>query len=207
MPDYDGLITTTAKDDDVVRVYPSALVQIYTSGTATLVAEVTADENGHFTVATLATGKYDIKVDGKLRGVLQHVKADHTHPAKQTWTWFLSGAINSDSGEVNTRAVFGAAVAGQITEIGICLENVGATGDCTVHLLKGQSGQATALSVASDSAWSYRIFPQSAQKRFLYIASPLTIPLIPNDCVTLGIDYTAGTIEGLSVWMTFSPNA
>jgi hypothetical protein len=203
--DFTDVAVQKSLDTDILRVYPGALVQIYNSVTGALAAEVTADADGVWSVASLPTGQYDIKVDGVLRKSVHHVKSDHTHVAVQTWRFFKSGAITADQQEVNTMPVFGTAVAGAIERIIITVENVDSSGDMTVHLLAGQKGQASTLTIASDSIWNYQVNPGSSQRRFMYVASPSSLNLSADDTVTLGIDWTANTVEGLTVTVIFRP--
>lgn len=207
MGDYYNSITRKSQNSDVVRVYSGALVQIYQSGTNTLVTEVICDESGGFSIPSLTTGKYDVKVDGQLRFTFHHVTIDHKHTPDRQWKFSKSGSISGDQAEINTMDVFGTGVAGAIVYAAVTCQSVGATGDATVHILSGPANGASALTIASNSIWQHRIFPQAARNRYFFEDLAPTIPAITaGQSVTLGIDYTAGTVEGLTVLLIFRPS-
>lgn len=207
MSDYGDIVTTRAIDSAIVRVYPKAVVDIYTSGTETLIDSVVADENGAWSVNTLATGKYDIKVDGKLVRTIHHVKADHVHSSDETWIFFHSGAVSADFDANNTHRTFGTGVGGTIIGIKVQAHYVDATGDATVHILKGASGGGSNLTMASNSVWNHRIYPASAEYRYLHEDSSPGITLSADDVVQLGIDHVATTVEGVTVTLIFRPSS
>jgi hypothetical protein len=188
-----------------LRVYPGAVVDIYTSGTDTLIDSVVADANGYWSVATLASGKYDIKVDGNLVRTLHFVKADHSHSPDETWVFFHSGALSADSDAVNTRRTFGSDVVGSLIKVKVQAHYVDATGDATVHLLKGASGGGTNLVFASDSVWSHQINPGSAEYRYLYADNSPGVSLAADDVIQLGLDHTATSVQGITVVAIFRP--
>jgi hypothetical protein len=206
MTDFQDRITRVAEDSNILRIYPNVLVQIYLSGTATLVYEGTSDSDGNFTVPTLATGKYDIRIDGQVVHTFHHVTTTHTHSADRTWTFKKLAAITGDQDEDKSMEVYGSSVAGSIVSISVMAENVDATGDIIVHILKGVGNGASALTYASNSVWQYRIHPIAAKKRFFYEDLAPNIVVSGNDTLTLGIDYTATTVEGLTVVAIFRPN-
>ena len=205
MSDYSGNATRVAVDSDILRIYPNALIQIFIAGTDTLEWEDTADQYGNWSVPTLATGKYDIKIDGQIRATIHHVTADHTHNPDETWQFFKSGQINSDAGEVNTMQVCGSDVAGSLAKVMVVVQNVDITADVTVHILKGAAGGAGVLALATDSVWNYRVNPGSAQKRFLHVDNNPGISIAADECITVGYDYTAGGVYGLTVLCIFRP--
>lgn len=192
---------------EIVRVYPTVLVQVYQAGTSTLVAEVTTDKAGNFSIGTLPTGVYDFKVDGKLIKTYHHVRATHTHKADLPFSFFLSGSITADQDEVATVPVFLAPEAGSIVRITVTAENVDVTGDVTVHLLKGAKDGASALTVASNSIWSHQINPGVAGRRYGYDDDAPGLGLLADDVVTIGIDHVANTVAGLQVLALFRPDA
>jgi len=206
MGDYHDTVTRKAVDSTILRVYPGAVVSVYTSGTSTLIAQVTADANGNWSVASLSNGKYDIKVDGQLVRTIQFVKSDHTHKSDQTWIFFHSGALTVDFDADNAHQVFGTEEAGSIIKIKVQASFVSAVGDVRVHLLKGASGGASALTFAADSAWNHRINPLAIKYRYLYVDSNPGITMAINDVIQLGVDYTALSVEGLTVIVIFRPN-
>jgi hypothetical protein len=205
MADYGDVLFRMIEGSDVVRVRSGGLVQVYESGTATLTWEGTADNNGNWTVNALPTGKYDVKVDGQLARTIHHVKADHVHSPDESWRFFKSGAITGDQDEVNTMPIYGGDAAGSIVKVIITSQTVDATGDVTVHLLKGAAGGASVLTVAADSTWNHKINPGGAEKRYLHVDNNPGITVSANECVTLGIDHTANTVEGLTVLVVFRP--
>jgi hypothetical protein len=149
---YGNLVTRVVEGGDIVRVDPGALVQIFTADTDTLITEVTADANGFFEVASLAAGEYDIKVAGRKVRTISHIPSDHTHPVTRSFQFFVSGAITGDQEEVNTVQVFGVNEAGTIVGIRVNAQYVDATGDVTVHLLRGIVNGATAMTIALNSS-------------------------------------------------------
>jgi hypothetical protein len=205
--DYGDFVFRLPEGSDIIHVYPNALVQIYQSGTDTLVTEVSADANGNWQIPVLALGKYDVKVDGKLSRTIHHVPYDHTHSPDQSWQLFKSGSITGDQDESNTMQVFGTDVAGDIVQIKILAEHVDATGNLTVHLLKGIVNGATTMTVATNSVWSHQINPGSEKYRYQHIDNTPGITLAIGDAVTIGIDHTANTVEGLTILLMFRPEA
>ncbi len=206
MSDYSGNATRVAVDSDILRVYPNALIQIYTSGTDSLIWEDSADQYGNWSVPTLVTGKYDIKIDGQIRATIHHVTHDHNHTPDESWEFFKSGAISVDAGEVNTMQVCGSDVAGSLVKVMLLVESVDATADITVHILKGAAAGADALVLATDSVWNYRVNPGSIQRRFLHVDNNPGISIAADDCVTVGYDYAAGSVNGLTVVCIFRPS-
>lgn len=203
MSDFSDIVYRKVIGSDVLRIYPRALVQIYVTNTTTLVAEVTADENGEWAINSLDTGAYDVKVDGKLVKTLHFVKANHTHRYPETWSFLVSGAVTGDSGEVITRPVYGSDVAGSITQVKIVTSNVDATGNVAVHILRGPRDGALALSIATNSVKTYTINPGSAKKRYMIVDNVPDITVGANQMVTIGIDHTSNTVEGITVWLIF----
>lgn len=205
--DYGDFVFRLPAGSDIIHVYPNALVQIYQSGTDTLVTEISADANGNWQVPVLPIGKYDIKVDGKLSQTIHHVPYDHSHSADESWPFFKSGSITGDQGESNTMQVFGTNVAGEIVKIKVLAEHVNATGNIMVHLLKGIANGVSAMTIAANSVWSHQIHPGSEKYRYLHIDNTPGITLAIDDAVTIGIDHTADTVEGLTVLLVFRPEA
>lgn len=183
--------------------------KIYHAGTATLVASGTTDSNGYVTVASLPSGHYDIKVNDTTVFTFNHIKYDDFNAPARTWQVFQSGSISADSGEASSLPVFAPSVIGKIKSLTVNVEHIGATGDITIHVLVGDKAGASALTVASNSIYSYRAYPQAEQYRH---SSGLIIPttdIIIQDtqAATIGWDYAAGTVEGLNVVMIFKPSA
>ena len=206
MADYNDIATRIAVNSEILRVYPNAVVTILETGTSNVVDEVSADENGNWEIATLDTGIYDISIDGAVRATFHFVRADHKHLPDESWTFFKSGSITADQDEVNTMPVYGSDVAGEIIKIMITAQSVDATGDVTVHVLKGASGGGSILTVASDSEWNHQISP-GAKKRYLYVDNNPGIDVAINEAVTIGLDWVANAIEGINVLVVFRPTA
>lgn len=207
MADYQDIVTQKSLDSTIIRVYPNANVEIYISGTSTLVTSVSADSNGIWSVATLDTGKYDIKVDGSIVRTIHFVKSDHVHKADQTFTFFVSGSITADQEPAITVPSFGVSESGDIIEIKVNAVHVDATGDLTVHLCKGAKDGASAATMAGNSVWNYRINPGAEKYRFMYSDTAPAIALAADDVLQIGLDHTANTIEGVSVTVVFRPDA
>lgn len=189
-----------------VYVYQNALVQVYESGTSNLVTEVASDKWGNYYVASLPTGKYDIKVDGQLRKTIHHVTADHTHTPDRILTWHAAGTISSDLEESSARPVFVVPAAGSIISIEAVFQHLGATGDAAIHLLGGASDAATALTLASNTLWSYRFQLGVEKYRAKYVDSAPALAVTAGQAFTIGANYTAGTVEGASLVAVFRPS-
>jgi len=202
--DKQGIGFRLFTDSTVLHIRPNSTVELYDAGTMDLIWSGTTDANGWFSVSTLATGHYDLKVDGIQVSSFHHVKADHSHEATETLSFFISGGITGDQDEVNTLPVFAPGVAGAIEKIEITA-GADATGDITVHLLQGATAGASALTVVSDSVWSHQINPGSAKYRWSHIDSNPGVSLSASQAVTIGIDWTANSISGLCVNVIFRP--
>ena len=157
MSDYCDIATRSAIGSDELRKYPNAHVQIFTAGTLTLIWEDIADADGHWAVDTLATGKYDIKVDGVLVDTIHFVRADHTHTPDQCWPMSRSGAITGDIEADANCPIFVAPVAGTIIRVMLTAHLVGVGGDIRVHLLKGAADGSANITCASNSVWNRRV--------------------------------------------------
>lgn len=205
MADYQDIAVRKEQASDILRIYPNALVQIYETGTDTLVTEVIADEYGVWSINTLETGIYDIKIDGRLRKTFHFVKADHIHEPDQSWIFSKLEAVSGDSHESSSMQIYSSDVAGNIEKIIITVQSIDATGDMTIHLLRGSSNGASALQFPADSVWNHRINPGSAYNRFVYVDNNPGVEIAVNQALTLGIDYTAGTIAGINVITIFRP--
>ncbi len=205
MADYQDSAFRLAPDSDIVRIDPGALVQIYEAGTDTLVTEVTADNDGNWSVPTLATGTYDIRIAGKIVKTIQHVKADHTHAVEPTWGFSATGAITADLAESDQHLIHVSPVSGTIVAIRVVAQHVTAAGDITVHLLKGASGGASALTLSS-TVWNHRINPGAEEYRYAHSDENPGITVAANDCIELGIDYHASGVSGVTVDVVFRPD-
>ena len=204
MSDFYGVATRLLTDSQVMHVRPGTAVQLYTAGTSTLIWSGTADANGVYIVPTLATGQYDVKVDGVLVHSFHHVKADHVHTADQEHQFFVSGAITADQDEVITLPAFAPGVAGDIIAIRITART-DATGDLTVHLLRGSTTGTTALTVASNSVWSKQVAPAAVRYRWADLDANPGVTLTATQALALGIDWTANAVSGLCVTVVFRP--
>ena len=205
MADYYDLVTRLAIGSDILRVYGGALVQLYETGTSNLTWEGTADDSGEWTATGLSTGIYDIVVDGNIIKIIHFVDADHVHNIDQTWVFQIPGSITADQDEINTMMIFGSDVAGGIVKVTVIAQKCTDTSDITVHILKGDSDDITEtdLTVASDSEWSHRIFPEDAQNRYMYSDTNPGISVAAGEVVTIGIDYVAAGCAGVILLVTF----
>ena len=206
MSDFEDVLTRTALDCDILRLRPSAYVQIFTSGTATQVWEGVTDALGHFAVPTLATGKYDLKVDGALVKTFHHVTHDHTHN-DQTWIMSRLGAIGATKNEDSNCAVFSTGVAGKIVKLAAVAELVAPAGDVTIHLLKGAATGTALLTCASNSSWNRRFYNSAGFNKYRYAevdANP-DISVAANEAVTMGAVYAVTGVEGLTLLAVFRP--
>lgn len=208
MGDYHDIVTRKAVDSTLLRVYPGAVVEIYDAGTANLVDSTTADSNGAWSVATLADGKYDIKVDSQLVRTIHHVNFGHTHKSNLAFQLHRNGAVTGDVNPGSTiDQVFAAPESGVIEQIILGVQHVDATGDVTVHLLKGTSAGGSTLAFATDSIWSHRVNPGGEQYRYIHIDSSPGLTVAANDVFQLGLDWTANTVEGVSLTLVYRPDA
>jgi hypothetical protein len=208
MSDYCDIATRVAPDSDIVRLAPGKLVQFFISGTATLQAEANADAYGRVNIASLPTGKYDVKVDGQIVKTIQHILADHTHQADRTLTFFVSGAVTGDANESNTQRVYGVSAAAKIIAIRVIAETITNVGDVTVHILRGSAGGAAQLTFAADSQWSQRLYVGGGSTVYRHMPAPATpdIQLNANDTVTIGIDHVADGVSGITVELIVRPD-
>ena len=209
MTDFVRELFKMGPDGIIPFPYANASYKIYNAGTATVVASGTTDNNGYVIVATLPSGHYDIKINDTTVYTFQHIKYDDFNAPARTWQVFIGEAINADSDEVSSIPVFAPGVLGKIQSYTVTVEHVGATGDITIHPLVGDANGSAALTVASNAVEpSHRVYPQV--EKYRYSSAPIiptTDIIIENDqAVTIGWDYVAGTIAGLSVVMIFKPN-
>lgn len=204
--DYEGIGFRLFPDSSVLHIRPNSSVEIFDAGTANSVWTGTTNADGWFSVPTLATGHYDLKVDGVQVSSFHFVDADHSHSATETVQFFVSGAITADQDEVDTLPVFAPGVAGDIEKIEVTGRS-DATGDLTVHLLRGVINGASALTVASNSVWQRQVNPGGATYRYAYIDSSPGVAVSATQAVTIGIDWTANSVSGLCVTVTFRPTA
>jgi hypothetical protein len=201
MADYTDTVTRVAQDSEVLRVYPNALVSLYTSGTSTLVAEVAADAYGKFTISDLPRGVYDVKVNGQLQKTIHFVPGD---PDKQ-WTFFFEGSISSDDDVVHSTPDYFTDVAGKIIQVRLVVKSTTGTSNATIHLVSGPSG-ASELTMAADSIWSHQVFPGDNTYRYNHVDLTPDITLAANDVVQMGVDNTVGGTNGVSIHCVFRPD-
>lgn len=191
-------------DSDSVRIYPGAVVQLFMKDTATLKWEGTADADGAFTVVDLPTGQYDLKVDGNFVKTINHILATEARDA--IITWFKSGTVSGDFDHDANNPAYVCPFKGTVESIEILVSRINASTDATFHLLKG-TGHAAYLTIATESAWDYRVFPGEAGTYYYFKyddASP-AISFDAGDVLALGIDYTAGDLTGVQVQITLRP--
>jgi hypothetical protein len=207
MTDFRSIITMLEPDGVLSLVMANAAYKIVEHGTSNIKASGNTDSEGNITVQTLPSGHYDIIINGEIRHSFHHVTYDYATKFPEAWIFPVAGTISSDSGESANIPVFAPGVAGRIESTVYTVEHIVATGDVTVHLLGGDTGGASALTVAANSLASYRAFPQAEQYRHssgIIIPDPV-IPITADQAVTIGWDYVAGTVEGLTVKVIFKP--
>jgi len=201
--DYQDVAYRIAVESDIVRVYPNAPWIIYAAGTLTpVVASGTADADGIINIETLATGQYDLHVDGMLRKSFHHIKTDYVQKHAQTWKVFIPGSITSDVNENNAHEIYFTAAAGKILKVRVIVQHADATANATIHILKGAPSGGAALAFATDSIWSVQCNPQSAVYRWSH-PETVSLAIEAQKNITIGIDWVAGTIEGVTVLMVF----
>lgn len=202
---YEDSLTRNEVDSTQLRINPGVAFSVYEYGTATLVMSGVSGTDGKITITDITTGKYDIKVGGEIVKSFEIVTVDYGTKHPESWQVHIAGTISGDSDQSPNVPVFMPGRAGVIERIQFIVEHIDATGDVTAHILKGTAGGAAALAVATDSAYSKQIAPGSEQ----YNAGGVdvtTLAVAANEAVTVGIDYTAGTVEGLTVLMIFKPD-
>lgn len=209
MSDYSDIVTTRQADSSILYVLPNASVKVYGAGTANLVWSGQADVNGVFTVPDLATGKYDIKVATDAGEVLLRtivfVTVEHVQARPETLVFRIDGTISGDVEESSNLEIFAPQQAGKIERVNFVFSHLSSDADCVIHILKGAVNDADALTIATDSVHSIAVAPGS--EYYGYANSDQTeISVAANERVTIGVDYTAGTIEGLTVAAIFKPN-
>lgn len=202
--DYQELIYRTEADSDILRLYANATVVIYTAGTVTpVVWSGNADNFGVLNITTLATGWYDLYVGGIYVKSFHHVTADYATKHPETWIATVTGTISADVNENSNSALFYTPVAGKILKVTVIAQEVGATGDAYVHILKGAASRAAALTFAADSIWSARCYPLAAVYGWVYDVPAANLAIEAAKTVTIGIDYVAGTVKDVTVAMIF----
>lgn len=198
--DRTELITRVAPNSEILRVYPHAAWSIYAAGTTTpLVASGAADQFGNVSITTLATGHYDMYVDGLMRGSFHHVKADYVQKHPETLTFHIPGTVSGDLEEDENVEQFYAEVVGKILKIKVVVHYADATGDATVHILKGSSQRAAALTVADDSIWSVQCNPGSAVYDWGHVETDANLAIEAQKVLAIGVDFTAGTVKGITL--------
>jgi len=121
--------------------------------------------------------------------------------------YFKGGPITGDQDESNTLMIYGSEVAGTITSVLVLVQEVGASGDMYVHILKGVSEGEAILTVAGDSVWNHRVNPGSAINRYMHEDNNPGIDVAAGETITIGIDFVATAVKGLSVLMVFEPTS
>ena len=205
MADYSDSIQHILPDSDVVRARPSTLVQIFASGTETLVWEGTTDRAGNFEVDSLPTGKYDLRIDGVRRQTFHHVKADHVHGTDQTWVWHRE-VVSSDTDQTDDIPIFAPGIAGSIIRLTVTAHYLNTSANAKVHVIAGAGNGAAALTFSGASRWNYEIQPPGSVKHgFVHVDANPGVTIAADDIVTMGIDYIAATIQGVTLVAIFRP--
>jgi len=86
----------------------------------------------------------------------------------------------------------------------LAVENVDATGNVVIHLLKGSSYGSTALGLTASAA-SITVNPGAVYKRFVQ-QKKVDIPINANDCFLLGAAFTAAAVGGVTLIVHFVPD-
>jgi len=201
LADYSNSIFRVLPDSDVVRVNSNRLVQVFESGTDTLVWEENADQNGFYEISSLPTGHYDTRVDGVRVESFHHVKADHTHNIEPTWVWHKTGTISADMNQDDDVPIFYPGVAGTIIRLTVTAHYVTSGGDIRVHLLAGSGS--SQLTFASDSQWEHQVNPGSVTYGYYHVDSNPGITIAATERVAMGLDYTATTVQGVTLTAAF----
>jgi len=202
--DYQDVIFRTEPDSDLIRLFPNSPIVIYAAATTTpVIWSGNADQFGVVNVASLPTGWYDIYVGGLFFKSLNHVTADYAMKLPELWVSKVTGTISADVNEDENHAIFYTAVAGKILKVTVIAEYVGATGDAYIHILKGASSRVAALAFATDSIWSARCYPLAAVYGWVHNVPAANLTIEAAKTITIGIDYVAGTLKGVTVAMLF----
>ena len=117
---------------------------------------------------------------------------------------FNNGNITGDVTEGVTSMICCPGRRGRIVRLELVAENVNATGNVVIHLLKGNSYGSTGLGL-SDSAASITVNPGAACKRFVQ-QKKVDIPIDANDCFLFGAAFTAATVGGVTLIVHFVPD-
>lgn len=200
MAQHSDSIFRKPQGTDVLRVYPNANVEFYTIGSSgPPVASVTADANGIFTVADLPMGTYEVRVDGEVRQTIQFVPADHVHTPDRDLIFGIAGTISSDIEETSSSRLHVIKNAGSLLSVELVFEHVDASANCVVHLLSGTTDGATAMTLSS-TIYSQTLTPPGVERyRKVIVDEDPGVDIAANSVLAIGVDYIAGTIEGLTV--------
>ena len=207
MTDFSESLQGLAEKSNIVRVLPNEAYQVVDSGTTNVVAEGNADAIGTVHVDNLPSGHYDLKIKNTIVKSFHHVTYSYASKFPRTWVFHVPGSITSGSGESPDIPVYVPGVVGRVDSLNVSIQHIGDTGNITIHLLTGGAAGGTALSVPADSVYSYQAFPQVEQYRHgsgRMVPDPAII-LSETQALTIGWEYTAGTVEGLTVEVVFKP--
>jgi hypothetical protein len=194
-------------NSEIVRIYAGALVQVYESGTSTLTWEGNVNNAGYVDIPDLATGKYDVKVDGNLVQVLNHVLA--VESKDKAIAFYYEGQITADiEGATEIAMPVHFDVAGTIEQVKyVFRRKTGATIDVVVHVLQGVEGVST-LTMASDSVWNHQVTVVGGGGDRYYVPHVDNAPAITiaaDDILQIAVDYNVGSVYGLYVELLFRP--
>ncbi len=207
MPDFRDVIHILPPDSSQEYILPNTAYKIVIAGTSTIVKSGTSDANGNVIIDSLASGHYDLIVNNEIVHSFHHITHSDYTKYPETWIWHEAGSISANSDESADIPVFAPGIEGKIVRLSVAIEHIDATGDITVHLLKGAAAGASALTIASDSVKSHRAYPQAEQYRYSsgsIVISP-DIIVQSDQAVTIGWSYAGGIVEGLSVKAVFKP--
>ncbi len=182
------------------------MVQLFDAGTDDLVWEGTTDSSGRYEIGSLATGAYDVRVDGVRIQTFHHVKADHTHDPDQTFRFFIGDTISADANQKKETPLYAPGVAGSIVRISLVAHATSASADTSVHLLVGSQNGASALTFASDSVWQHQVNPGEILYRYTHVDDNPGVTLTADQVITMGIDNVVSGVQGLTLNLTFRPD-
>lgn len=189
-----------------MRAYGNKLVQVFQSGTDTLVWEGTTDSSGHYEIDSLPTGIYDVRIDGQRVQTFHHVKADHTHEPDQTYTFAVGAPVSSDWNERDDTPIFAPGAAGSIIRASLVIEACSAAADVVIHLLAGPQNAASMLTFASNSVWQHQVNPGEIIYRYTHVDTNPGVTLTASQVVTMGIDNVTTGIAGVTFCVVFRPD-
>ncbi len=193
-----------AVGSNIIRTYANAPYIIYSVGTTTpSIRSGAADGNGIIILSDLPLGEYDIWIDGALRETFIHIPLAYATKHAETWVCHIPGTISADVNEDENHEVFYTIAAGKLLKIVANVQYADATANATIHILKGTAAGASALTFAANSIWSVQCNPQAERYRWSHVDSVAQPAIEAQRNITVGVDYVAGSVKGVTVLMVF----